>query len=114
MKNWNAYLPKIKVTIDRRAKEQFSEHVRFLKRESPSAARRLVSSYKKSIARIADNPLQFPMADELDVPNVQPNIYRKCLFEERYKALFIVEGGDVLVDAVIDSRMGNRGALGDD
>ncbi|MCL1908697.1 MAG: hypothetical protein FWG12_04945 [Holophagaceae bacterium] len=96
-----------KVTVDRKAREQFSGHVKFLKRESINAAKRLVSSYKKSIARIADNPFQFPFADELDVPNMPLKTYRKCLFEERYKALFQVGEGEVFVDAVIDSRMEN-------
>ena len=108
-------MPKMyKVTVDRRAKEQFFEHLRFLKRESFGAAHRLVSSYKKSIARISENPFQFPTADDLDVPNVPPNTYRKCLFESRYNALFTVGESEIFVDAVIDSRMENMGALGED
>jgi plasmid stabilization system protein ParE len=85
----------------------FSEHVRFLKRESPSAAQRLVSGYRKSLQRLAENPLQFPVADQLDVQDIPPNTYRKCLFEDRYKALFRLEGNEVLVVAVIDSRREN-------
>jgi plasmid stabilization system protein ParE len=97
-----------KVTVYRKAREMFSGQVRFLKRESPSAAHRLVLSYKKSLNRIAENPFQFPFADELDVPDIPRNTYRKCLFEERYKALFQVGEGEVFVDAVIDSRMENK------
>ena len=78
-----------------------------MKRESTNAAQRLVSSYKKSLGRIADNPYQFPIADDLDVPGIPPDTYRKCVFEERYKALFIVGEGEVFVDAVIDTRMEN-------
>ena len=85
----------------------FSRHVRFLKRESYNAARRLVSSYKKSAVRIADNPYQFPIADDLDAPGIPPDTYRKCLFEERYKALFRIEGSSVFIIAVVDARMEN-------
>jgi hypothetical protein len=85
-----------------------SGHVRFLKRESFGAAQRLVSRYKESIARIAANPFQFPFADGLDVQGIPPNTYRKCMFEDRYKALFLVREGDVFLDAVIDSRMENK------
>jgi plasmid stabilization system protein ParE len=86
----------------------FAEHVKFLKRESSNAARRLVLSFNKSTARIADNPFQFPVADELDVPDTPPNTYKKCLFEKRYKALFLVRESIVYVIAVIDTRRENK------
>jgi plasmid stabilization system protein ParE len=93
LRNWSAWLPKkYKVILDPDSKEMFSGHVRFLKRDSPNAAHRLVLSYKKSIARIADNPFQFPIADELDIMGIPPDTYRKCLFGGHYKALFRLEG----------------------
>jgi len=102
---------KHKLIIEPDAKEMFHEHLRFLKRESHSAANRLVSSYRKSVARIADNPFQFPIADELDLPGIAPNTYRKCLFESRYKVLFRLEENIALIIAVIDTCMENVGAL---
>jgi plasmid stabilization system protein ParE len=113
LQNWSAWLPKkYKVILDPDSKEMFSGHVRFLKRDSPDAAHRLVLSYKKSIARIADNPFQFPIADELDILGIPPNTYRKCLFGGRYKALFRLEGEEAFIIAVVDSRAENRNALG--
>ena len=97
-----------KVKVASKAKEMFAEHVTFLRCASLNAAQRLVLSYKKSIARIADNPFQFPIADELDVQGILPNAYRKCLFEERYKILFWLEEREVFVVAVIDTRMENK------
>ena len=64
--------------------------------------------FKKVIGRIADNPFQFPFADTLDVLNIPPNTYRKCILENHYKVLFQVEEDEVSVDAVIDSRRENR------
>jgi plasmid stabilization system protein ParE len=104
---------KHRVIILPAAKEMLSMHARFLKRESLGAAHRLMSGYGKSIARIADNPFQFPFADELDIPNITPNTYRKCLFEIRYKALFRIKEGNAFVVAIIDSRMENMDALGE-
>ncbi|MCL1894399.1 MAG: hypothetical protein FWG02_09225 [Holophagaceae bacterium] len=101
-------MPKVyKVGISSKARGQFTGHVKFLQRESLNAAKRLVSSYKKSIARIADNPFQFPFADELDISSLPQNTYRKCLFEERYKMLFKLEETLAIIVAVIDTRMEN-------
>jgi plasmid stabilization system protein ParE len=87
------------------------EHADFLAQISVDAADRLLSRFEKIIARLADNPFQFPIADELDIPGVPPNTYRKCLFEERYKALFMVGEGEVFIDAVIDTRRENKDLL---
>jgi len=83
-------------------------HVDFLAQISIEASERLMFQFDQILKRIADNPFQFPIADDLDVPNIPPNVYRKCLFERRYKALFKVGEGEVFVDAVIDSRMENK------
>jgi hypothetical protein len=68
-----------RVTIDPNAKEQFSGHVKFLKHESHTVARRLVLSYKKSPHRIAENPFQFHFADGLDVKNMPPDTYSRFI-----------------------------------
>jgi len=100
---------KYSVTVDPAAFGMLAEHSDFLWQVSPEAANRLELGFKKSIARIADNPFQFPFADDLDAPDLPPNAYRKCLFEGRYKALFWLGETEAHIIAVIDSRMGNRG-----
>ena len=82
-------------------------HTEFLARLSLAAARRLVECSEEAKVRIADNPYQFPFADELDAPGTPSGTYRKCLFFGRYKALFLIEGDGVFIDAIIDCRQEN-------
>jgi plasmid stabilization system protein ParE len=84
------------------------EHADFLAQVSVNAAGRLLSRFEKIAERIAENPFQFPIADELDVPTLPPDTFRKCLIEERYKALFRLEENQAFIIAVIDSRMENK------
>ena len=86
-------------------------HTDFLAQVSPIAARRLVADAKNVASRLAINPYQFPYADELDVPGVPLETYRKCIFGGRYKAIFIVEGNNVYIDAIVDCRQNNINLL---
>lgn len=98
---------KYNIILARRADRMLISHTDFLAQVSPSAARRLLGSFRKIMNLLADNPFQFPIADALDVPNIPPETYRKCLFDGRYKALFLVEDDNVYIDAVIDCRQEN-------
>ena len=98
---------KYDVVLSRRAERMLLKHTEFLARSSPAAARRLIADSKEIKNRLADNPYQFPFADEVDVPGIPPETYRKCLFDRRYKALFLVEENDVFIDAFIDCRQEN-------
>ena len=95
------------IVLSRRAERMLLKHTEFLARSSPAAARRLIASSKEVMVRLAENPYQFPFADELDVPGVPREKYRKCLFDRRYKALFLIEGDEVFIDAFIDCRQEN-------
>jgi len=99
---------KYEASISRGAERMLLQHTEFLTQVNPAAARRLISSLKKLKSRLSDNPYQFPFADDLDVPGIPPETYRKCLFEKRYKALFLIEGNDVYIDAIIDCRQENK------
>jgi plasmid stabilization system protein ParE len=96
------------VSIARRADSMLLAHTEFLAKVSPIAARRFLADFKKSIKRIVENPFQFPYADELDVPGIPPKTYRKCIFENRYKAIFFVGQNNVSIDAIIDCRQENE------
>ena len=98
---------KYNVILAKRADIMLLLHTDFLARASPNAARRLISDFKKVKLRLADNPFQFPFADDMDVSGIKTETYRKCLFSERYKALFVIEKNDVFVDAIIDCRQAN-------
>jgi plasmid stabilization system protein ParE len=99
---------KFAVTVARRADRMLLSHSRFLAQVSPAAAGRLLLGFRKMTRRLADNPYQFPFADELDAPGLPMETYRKCLIDKRYKCLFLVEGRNVYIDAVIDCRQENK------
>ena len=99
---------KYNVTLARRVERMLMAHTEFLSRVSVAAARRLLVDFKKKTRLLAANPQQFPFADELDAPGIPPQTYRKCIFDERYKALYLIEGTDVFIDAVIDCRQENK------
>jgi plasmid stabilization system protein ParE len=98
---------KYKVIIASHADEMMLNHTKFLANVSPDAAKRLLEEFKKMTKLIADNPFMFPFADEIDAPSIPPRTYRKCLFSKRYKALFLVEGDEAFIDAIIDCRQEN-------
>ena len=100
---------KFEVSLSRSAERMLLQHAAFLTQVNPAAARKLIRSLNKVKSRLFDNPYQFPFADDLDVPGIPPETYRKCLFEKRYKALFIIEENDVYIDAIIDCRQENKG-----
>ena len=102
---------KFKVILARRAEYMMLSHTEFLSRVSTASARKLLSEFKKVTNRIADNPHQFPYADELDAKGVSPQTYRKAVFYNRYKALFIVEDNHAYVDAIIDCRQDNSAVV---
>ena len=96
------------ITIARCADKMLLSHTEFLIRVSHAAARRLLFDFRKTIERLAENPFQFPFADELDAPGIPLKVYRKCLLENRYKALFLIENNNVFIDAIIDCRQENK------
>ena len=52
--------------------------------------------------------MKYPYADDLDAADIPREAYRKCLFCDRYKALFLVEDRTVYIDAIIDCRQENQ------
>ena len=95
------------VRLARRADRMLLSHTEFLAQVSTAAARRLLTDFKKTMKRLSDNPMAFPFADELDVPGIPPETYRKCVFDKRYKAIYLIEDHDVYIDAIIDCRQEN-------
>ena len=90
-----------KIIVSCHAEQMLTSHVCFLSRVSVKAARRLRNEYAQMLDSLEDNPFQFPVAEDLDLPEE----YRKALFGKRYQAIFRVEGDAVLLDAVLDCRM---------
>lgn len=76
-------------------------HVAFLARVSVPAAKRLRNEFARVLREIEENPYQFPVDTDLNLPE---GIYRKALFARRYKALFSVVENKIFLDAVVDCR----------
>ena len=97
-------MPKNKVIFGSRMDNMLLRHVEFLARVSVPAAKQFRDEFKKVIREIEDNPYQFPYEVDMNLP---AHTYHKALFAKRYKALFIVEGKMVYLDAVVDCRQDN-------
>lgn len=89
------------VIVASRVDDQWLRHVSFLARVSIPAARRFRKEYAEILDRLEENPFQFPLETD---PNLPENTYRKALFARWYKLLFIVENDTVYLDAAVDCR----------
>ena len=89
------------VLLAGRVDSQLIRHIRFLAKVSLPAAKRFRKEYSEILDRLEENPFQFPIDTD---PNLPKDMYRKALFAQRYKALFMVENKTVYLDAVVDCR----------
>ena len=87
--------------MSRHADEMLIQHARFLVRVSVPAARRMVSEFELILDSLENNPYQYPVDDDCNLPK---GMYRKALFCKWYKALVSVSGTKVFLDAVVDCR----------
>ena len=79
-------------------------HARFLAQVRVSAARRMAAEFEKVLDTLEQNPFQFPMETDYNLPD---GAYRKALFSKWYKVIFSVSGDTVYLDAVLDCRQDN-------
>jgi plasmid stabilization system protein ParE len=94
-------MAKYSVILSSRVEAQLLQHTEFLARVSIPAAKRFRAEYARMLDRLEDNPHQFPLETD---PNLPADRYRKALFAKRYKALFSIAEGTVYLDAVVDCR----------
>jgi len=99
---------KYNVILAEQADRMLLLHIEFLARVSTTAARKLISDFKNLKKKLSLDPLLYPYADNLDVPGIPPDTYRKSIFYGRYKALFLIENNKVYIDAIIDCRQENK------
>ena len=97
-------MSKYTVIVSRRADEMLVRHARFLAQVRVSAARRMTAEFAKVLDMLEENPFQFPIETDYDLPG---ETYRKALFSKWYKAIFSVSGSTVYLDAVLDCRQDN-------
>lgn len=89
------------VITARRVDQQLVRHIQFLSQVSVPAAKRFRNEYADILERLESNPLLFPLDTD---PNLPDGLYHKALFARWYKALFLIEGDFVFLDAVVDCR----------
>ena len=94
-------MAKYQVITSSKIDSQLLQHVSFLSRVSIPAAKRFRKDYAEVLDRLGKNPFQFPFDAD---PNLPSDLYHKALFSKWYKALFIIEGSTVYLDAVVDCR----------
>ena len=93
------------VIVAERADKMLISHAWFLAKASKSAALRLADGFEAVLRELGENPYQFPMETDDNLPK---GLYRKALFCKWYKAVFIVENESVYLDAVLDCRQDSR------
>jgi plasmid stabilization system protein ParE len=98
-------MAKYSVILSSRVEAQLLQHMEFLARVSVPAAKRFREEYARILDRLEDNPHQFPVETD---PNLPTGLYRKALFAKRYKALFSIVEDLVYLDAVVDCRQQNE------
>ena len=99
---------KYKVVVSTRADRSLVKHAKFVGCDSPVAAHKLVMDYYRLLRSIGANPFQFPMANNDADLAMCPNIYRRCLLGKYHKILFRVDGQEVFIAIVLDSRSENQ------
>jgi hypothetical protein len=98
---------KYRIELAKRADRMLIAHTEFLARVSASAAHTLLADFRGAMAQLSKDPLMYPYADDLDAADIPPGMYRKCLFYNRYKALYLIENSTVYIDAIIDCQQEN-------
>ena len=93
--------PNYQIILARRVDGMLLRHVSFLARVSVPAAKKFRAEFAHLLERLAQNPMQFPVEEELNLPSGQ---YRSAPAAKRSKAVFMVEVSTVYLDAVLDCR----------
>ena len=94
-------MSKYTVIVSRQADAGLIKCARFMAQVSIPAARKMVDQFESIVERLEDNPFQFPVDEDENLPS---DVYRKALFAVWYKVLFTVDESTVFLDAVLDVR----------
>jgi plasmid stabilization system protein ParE len=91
---------KYRVAISGEARRMLTEHVFFLARINPEAAKRLQEKIMAAIRSLETLPERYPYLD----PDDRRSPYRKMVVPENHLVIYTVEGDTVFVEYVIDGR----------
>lgn len=94
-------MPEYRVFFHPRVSSQMESHAEFIARVSLPAAYRMKEELDSTVARLGENPYQFPLAQN---PNLPADTYRTASFAKWYQLVFSVEDDKVYIDAVVYMR----------
>ena len=96
------------VIISDRAASELRNHIAFLARVAPDAAKRLHKELISEIESLAFMPESFPWLYHELLPK---NKYRKKLAAKRYLLIYQIKGNTVYLDYILDCRLDYRNLL---
>jgi plasmid stabilization system protein ParE len=91
---------KYQVAISGEARRMLTEHVFFLARVNPEAAKRLQKKIMDAIRSLDTLPERYPYLD----PNDRRSPHRKMVVADNHVVIYTVEGDTVFVEYVLDGR----------
>ena len=96
------------VSIDAGANDRMAEHIEFLARVSEEAAYRLLDEMMKSVRSLKKMPYRNPFYNR---PYLPLNKYRYLIFAKRYRIVYQVDGDNVYIDDIQDSRQSEANSI---
>lgn len=90
-----------RVIVSDRAKRMLGEHIRFLARVSPDAARKKKQQIMTELRSLSQWPQRFPFFDADHIP---ANKYHKMFIDRWYLVLYQIQDDIVYVDYILDCR----------
>jgi len=91
---------KYQVAISGEARRMLTEHVFFLARINPEAAKRLQKKIMDAIRSLDTMPERYPYLD----PDDRRSPYRKMLATENHLIIYTIQDDTVFVEYVVDGR----------
>lgn len=92
---------KYRVIISDRAKRMLGEHIRFLAKVGPDAARQKKQQFITELRSLSVFPQRFPFFEEEFIPR---NKYHKMYIERWYLVLYQISDDTVYVEYILDCR----------
>lgn len=90
-----------RVIVSDRAKRMLGEHIRFLSKVSPNAAREKKQQFLTELRLLSRFSQRFPFFEEEYIPR---NKYHKMYVEQWYLVLYQIQDDTVYVDYILDCR----------
>ena len=91
---------KYRVVISGEARRMLTEHVYFLARVNPEAAKRLQARIMDAMRSLETMPERYPYLE----PEDRRSTYRKMVVSQQYLVIYTVQQDTVFVEYVLDGR----------